>query len=468
VRLWRLGSLTLAGHVLVVRLEAELVMRNLPFPRRVESPGSASIRMGPGWCRSYGTFVVPGLASQVRSVLLGTSKCSCFIVRPVSEPAARRPARGCGPDPSAKPGQCDRFPLFFGWIRCRVPASVQKEGAHLVSTSPVNMRRLFTFVLMLGLGSTVACKSLLESIEGKSAAEADTGSDDPDAFDEARRDVIRFVTDVIAQRKASEAEHNLVILGPRVYRRILERDPTFETLGTRLRVAAPGHTGPPRTSRQCSDQQCEEFLMAEGLRETLRPFAAAEFREPTEEELQIITEWTPKTLPEDALPVMAVLDGERMAFYVSDGTVVWFELLSKGAGRPEQEPLEPEHKGGPKVDAKEALHALQCVRLTGVQLGGPDEEFDKNTSSQAMARVMRALDAVLYERKNTAQGPWRIHITFGTEGISLIAAPPKADVDPSVPKTVNQRMLGKALFSEKAVLSLKLDVALRPCAEDDG
>lgn len=339
-----------------------------------------------------------------------------------------------------------------------------------MSTSLVNTRRLFTFALLLGLGSSnAACGGIWDSITGKSAADA-TAEDDSDLVDKARRDVIRFITDVVAQREAPD-ERNLVILGPKAYERIMERDPTFETLGTRVRVAPSGSSGPPRTSRQCEDQQCVDFLKAEGLRETLRPFAAAEFREPTEEELEAITDWTPKTLPDDALPLVGVLDGERMAFYVSDDSVVWFEIMSKDAGKFEHDRTEAESKGGPKVDVKEQLQALQCVKLTGVTLGGPDEEFDKNTSAPAMAdgvgRVMRALDAVLYDRKSTAQGPWSMHVTFGTEGILHIAAPPKADVESMVAKVVGQRMMNKALFSEKAVLSLKLDVALRPCSEED-
>jgi hypothetical protein len=330
------------------------------------------------------------------------------------------------------------------------------------------MHRLFTVALVLGLGGAAGCKSLMDAIEGKSAADADDAAEDPEAVDAARRDAIRFITDVVAQRGVGgDTERSHVTLGPRVYARILERDPTFETLGTRVRVSAPGRRGPPRTSSECSYQQCEEYLKSEGLRETLRPFAAAEFRTLTEEERQDIDEWAPKTLPDDALPLMAVLDRDRMVFYISGGTVVWFELMSRDAPASEQVGAEAEE--GRKMDVKRTLQSLQCVKLTGVDLGGSDEEFDKNTNgsdtAEGVARVMQALDDVLRERKSAAQGPWNLHVTFGTIGILHIDAPPKADVDPSLAKTVSQRMAGKALFSEQAVLSLKLDVALRPCTE---
>jgi hypothetical protein len=334
--------------------------------------------------------------------------------------------------------------------------------------SPSNIHRLFTLALVLGLGSTPGCQSVLDAIEGKSAADVDDEVEDPEAVDAARRDAIRFISDVVAQRAVGgDTDRSHVTLGPRVYARILERDPTFETLGTRVRVSAPGRTGPPRTSSECSYQQCEEYLKAEGLREILRPYAAAEFRTPTEEERQDIDEWTPKTLPDSAVPLMAVLDGGRMAFYVSDGTVLWFELMSRETARPEQSGAR--RGAGKKIDVKRTLQSLQCVKLTGVDLGGSDEEFDRNTESSAMAegvaRVMKALDDVLYEQKSTAQGPWSLHVTFGLLGILHVDAPPKADVEASVAPAVGERVAGKALFSEQAVLSIKLDVALRPCAE---
>ena len=332
----------------------------------------------------------------------------------------------------------------------------------------LSMHRLFTLALVLGLGSAAGCKTLMDAIEGKSAADADDEAADSEAVDAARRDAIRFITDVVAQRGVGgDTERSHVTLGPRAYARILERDPTFETLGTRVRVSAPGRRGPPRTSSECSDQQCEEYLKSEGLRATLRPFAAAEFRTPTEEERQDIDEWTPKTLPDDALPLIAVLDGDRMAFYVSRATVVWFELLPREATK--REPPRGEAGAGTKIDVKQTLRELQCVKLTGIDLGGSDDEFDRNTNGSAtaegVARVMQALDDVLYERRSAAQGPWNLHVTFGTIGILHIDAPPKADVEPSIATTLSQRMVGKALFSEQAVLSLKLDVALRPCTE---
>ncbi|MBN1606523.1 MAG: hypothetical protein JW940_07805 [Polyangiaceae bacterium] len=330
------------------------------------------------------------------------------------------------------------------------------------------MRRSFTFALVLGLGSMAGCTALMDAIEGKSAADADEEEADPEAVDAARRDAIRFISDVVAQHGVGgDTDRSHVTLGPRVYARILERDPTFETLGTRVRVSAPGRRGPPRTSSECSDQQCEEYLKAEGLRATLRPYAAAEFRTPTDDERQDMDEWAPKTLPDSALPLMAVLDGDRMAFYVSGGTVMWFELMSREAGRPEQSGAR--RGAGAKINVKRTLQSLQCVKLTGVDLGGSDEEFDRNTDSSAMAegvaRVMKALDDVLYEQKSTAQGPWSLHVTFGLLGILHIDAPPKADVEASVAPAVGERMAGQALYSEQAVLSLKLDVALRPCAE---
>jgi hypothetical protein len=338
-------------------------------------------------------------------------------------------------------------------------------------SSTSTLRRLFMFALVLGLGSTAGCQGVLDAIEGKSAADADKEPADSEAVEAARRDAIRFIADVVAQHATEgDTDRSHVTLGPKVYARILERDPTFETLGTRVRVSAPGRNGPPRTSSECTDQQCEEYLKAAGLRATLRPFVAADFRTPTDDERQDIDEWTPKSLPNSAVPLMAVLDGERMAFYVSGGTVVWFELMSRDAARPEQEPSGAQSGTRAKFDVKQTLQSLQCVKLTGVDLGGSDEEFDQNTKSSSLAdgvaRVMKALDQVLIEQKSTAQGPWSLHITFGLLGILHVDAPPKADVEASVASIVGERMAGKALHSEGAVLSLKLDVALRPCAEE--
>ncbi len=271
-----------------------------------------------------------------------------------------------------------------------------------------------------------------------------------------------FVGDILGRRAEREKTHSLLVLGPALYSEVMAHDAGFEKLGTGVVVLNPQRPGATTTSRMCSNATCAEFLRAGGLRMALGAFSSATYREPTPEERRVMLERSPELLPKDSPATVATVGAQRLAFYALEGSVVWVELISK----PAMETFEPSD-GAPPSEVSKAIASTKCLKLDSVQLDQAEEVFLEQTTGDSLgngvAEVVHELDKLLLERKSDAAGSWTLRVTFGSRGISIVAAPPHAGVEPIVLDLLGRRLLNHGPVSLGAQLSLTLQLTLRAC-----